>query len=322
LHNKVAVIKADEGKLNECLDKGISFVGGFRPRDQAKVIIKPNLCAPRPPENGITTDVRIVKAVIDYLNRKNGDCEISIVESKTEESPDITFEQLGYYELAEKYDNVQLCNLSKDETVQVNVPQAKVLKNLKVPKTLLSMDNFISIAKMKRHLFERFSGAWKNQYGLIPNRPLRIKLHPFISEVLFDLNSMFYPDLTIIDGLTALEGNGPITGKPKKMNLVICSKNPLSADIVTAKIMGENPKRVPHIKYALTHGFKDAENLSSTLEPDMIYGKNKFEFVNEKDYLRLRFLLFRKKFRLPYARAHTKCWDLLLPLYWVFTLGS
>lgn len=299
MYNKVAVIKADEDKLNECLEKGISLVGGFRRRDQAKIIIKPNLCAPRPPEDGVTTDVIIVRAVIEYLNKKNGNCEISIVESNTEESPDITFKQLGYYELAEKYDNVHLCNLSKDETVQVHAPQAKVLKNLKVPKTLLSMDDFISIAKMKRHIFERFSGAWKNQYGLIPNRPLRIKLHPFISEVLFDLNSMFYPDLSVIDGLTALEGKGPLVGKPKKMNLIICSKNPLSADIVTAKIMGENPKRVPHIKYALTHGFKDAENLSSIIEPDIIHGKNKFEFIKGKDYLRLRFLLFRKKFRLP-----------------------
>ncbi len=300
MNNKVAVAKANKLKLNKCLEKTISLVGGFRPRDHAKIVIKPNLCAPRSPEDGVTTDVRVVAAVIDYIYRKKGNFEIYIVESNGLARPEITFKTLGYDELAEKYDNVHLCNLSKDSTVRVRVPQAKVLKSLRVPRILLSMDYFISVAKMKRHNFERFSGAWKNQYGLIANRPLRIRLHPFVSEVLFDLNSMFYPDLSVIDGITALEGEGPIKGKPKRMNLIVCSNNPLSADIITAKIMGENPKRVPHIKYALTHGFRDAKNLFLMKETDIISGNNRFEFIKERDYLRVRRLLFLMKFRLSW----------------------
>jgi uncharacterized protein (DUF362 family) len=300
LYNKVAVVKADETKLNECLEKAIDLVGGFKPRDNAKIVIKPNLCAPKPPQDGVTTDVRVVAAIIDYIKRRNGNFEISIVESKTDVSPDTTFKKLGYDELTEKYDSVHLCNLSKDSTVQVHVPHAKVLKNIKVPRTLLSMDNFISVAKMKRHGFERFTGVWKNQYGLIPSRPLRIKLHPFLSEVSFDVNSMFHPDLSIIDGIMALEGQGPLTGKPKKMNLIVSSNNPLSADIITARIMGENPKKVPHIKYALTHGFKDAENLVLMKETGVTSGNDRFEFIKERDYSRVRRRLFLKKFRLTW----------------------
>jgi uncharacterized protein (DUF362 family) len=298
LYNKVAVVRANKDKLAKCLEKTITMVGGFRPRDRAQIVIKPNLCAPKSPETGVTTDVRVVEALLDYINRKNGNFEISIVESNTDEKPDKTFRLLGYEELAEKYDNVHLCNLSKEPTVKVYVPQAKVLKWLKVPISLFSMDYFISVAKMKRHIFERYSGAWKNQYGLIPNRPLRIKLHPFISELLFDLNNIFYPDLSIIDGITGLEGRGPIKGKPKRMNLIVCSKNPLSADIITAKIMGENPRKIPHIKYALTHGFKNAENLILIDETDAFSANNKFEYINNRDYLRLRRNLFLKKFRL------------------------
>ena len=301
MYNKVAVAKADKNKLSKCLEKTIALVGGFRPRDHAKIVIKPNLCAPRSPEDGVTTDVRVVAAIIDYIYRKKSSFEIYIVESKTEERPDITFKKLGYHELAEKYDNIHLCNLSEDSTVHVNFPYAKALKSLSVPRTLLYMDNFISVAKMKRHIFERFSGAWKNQYGLIPNRPLRIRLHPFISEVLFDLNTMFYPDLSVIDGITALEGSGPIKGKPKRMNVVVCSNNPLSADIITAKVMGENPRRVPHIKYALSHGFKDAENLFLMNERHVISWNDRFEFIKERDYLRWRRLLFLEKFRLSWV---------------------
>lgn len=301
MNNQVSVVKADRNQLNKCLEKAINLVGGFRPKDHAKIVIKPNLCAPKSPDEGVTTDVRVVTAVVDYIKRENETSEISIVESNTEESPDTTFEKLGYAKLAEEYDNVCLCNLSKDSTVQVSFPQAKVLKSLSVPKTLLSMDNFISIAKMKRHNFERFSGVWKNQYGLISNRPLRIKLHPFVSEVVFFLNSMFYPDLSVIDGITALEGEGPVKGKPRGMNLIVCSNNPLSADIITAKIMGENPKKVPHIRYALTHGFKDAENLVLKKETDVISSNDRFEFIPETDYLRVQRSLFLKKFRLSWV---------------------
>jgi uncharacterized protein (DUF362 family) len=301
LCNKVAVVKADEKKLNKCLEEAINLVGGFKPRDNAKIVIKPNLCSQKPPEDGVTTDVRIVAAIIDYIKRKNSNSEISIVESNTDRSPDATFKKLGYDELTEKYDNTHLCNLSRDSTVRVHVPNAKVLKNIKIPKTLLSMDNFVSVAKMKRHGFERFSGVWKNQYGLIPSRPLRIRLHPFVSEVSFDLNSMFYPDLSVMDGIMALEGVGPLTGKPKRMNLIVCSNNPLSADIITARIMGENPQRVPHIKYALTHGFKDAKNLVLMNETDAISGSDRFEFIKEIDYLRVRRLLFLRKFRLAWV---------------------
>jgi uncharacterized protein (DUF362 family) len=132
---------------------------------------------------------------------------------------------------------------------------------------------------------------------LIPSRPLRIRLHPFVSEVLFDLNNLFYPDLSVIDGITALEGEGPIIGKPKRMNLIVCSRNPLSADIVTAKIMGEIPERIPHIKYALNHGFKDAKNIEIVGDKEVLSNKIRFKFRDETDYKNVRWFLYKQKWK-------------------------
>jgi len=303
MHSKVAVAKCDRDMLDACIDQAQSLIGGLNLKENAKIFIKPNLCCLKSSENGVTTDVKLVEAVIAHIRKQIKNSEIIIVESensgesgKGRGTADDAFRLLGYNELAEKYD-ICLCNLNKEPTVKKQIPKGKKLKTLEVPKILLSMDYFISIAKMKRHSIERYTGVWKNQYGLIPNRKLRLRLHPFLSEALFDLNYVFRPDLGIIDAITALEGPSEVEGTPKKMNLIICSKNPLSADIVAAKIMGENARSIPHIKYALAHGFKDAENPQVVGEMDVIANKTKFQFVDDRKYLRMRMELYYKKLR-------------------------
>lgn len=300
MSNKVAVVKVDTTKLNSCVQEAISLIGGISLEAKAKVVIKPNLCTARKSsDDGVTTDVRVVEAVVDYLRKRIRGCEIAIVESKGAEShsAETAFKRHGYNELAEKY-GVNLCDLNKEPTVRKDFPQNVILKNLNVPKILASMDYFISIAKMKRHYFERYTGIWKNQYGCIPLKKFRNRFHPFLSEMLLDINRIFPPNLGIVDGITALEGPGPFEGEPKKMNLIISSKNPLSADIVTIKIMGEKPRSVPHIKYALTHGFERAEKITLMGETDISVVSGKaFQFMNPVRYWRWRVSLYLQKLR-------------------------
>jgi uncharacterized protein (DUF362 family) len=308
MSNKVAIVKCFKEELDSCMDKAISLIGDFDLKEGSKIVIKPNLCCLKSPEDGATTDVKVVEAVVIYIKKHFKDADITIVESTNggksgEERATATeaFQLLGYNELSKKY-NLHLCDLNKELTVKKQFPKAKKLKVVDVPKILLSMDYFISIAKMKRHGLERYTGIWKNQYGLIPNRKLRISLHPFLSEALFDLNCVFRPNLGIIDGITALEGpNGGdllgMEGRPLKMNTVVCSKNSLSADIVTAKIMGEIPERIPHIKYALNHGFKDAKNIEIVGNKEILSNKIKFKFRDETDYKNVRWFLYKQKWK-------------------------
>jgi len=298
MNNKVAVVKVDAAKFNSCVREAINLAGSLNPKDKARVVIKPNLCiANKSSEDGVTTDVRVVESVVAYLRKRARGCEITIVESVGvgSHSAEIAFKQLGYNKLSEKY-GVKLCDLNNEPTVEKKFPQSLILKNLDVPLILDSMEYFISIAKMKRHCFERYSGIWKNQYGCIPQKELREQFHPFLSEMLFDLNRIFPTNLGIVDGITALEGSGPIEGKPKKMNLIICSKNPLSADIATIKIMGENPRRVPHVKYALTHGFEDSEKITFMGEKNTVCD-DAFQFMNPLRHWWFRVGLYSRKLR-------------------------
>lgn len=274
---KVAVVKV-KNDVDTAVKTAIKLVDDFSPSEGAKIVIKPNLCSSKSSsESGVTTDVQIVEAVIKYLKKRVKRCQITIVESDSDGTADEAFKRLGYKDLQRKHD-IRLSNLSKDKTVKMLISDGSKLMTLDVPETLLLMDYFISIAKLKTHVFEKFSGVWKNQYGCIPKKRVREQLHPFLSEALYDLNKIFHPDLSIMDGIIALEGPGPIEGTPKRLGVIICSKNPLSLDIVASRIMGVKPHQIPHIKYALKHGFRDAKDISVVGEGHDILASNPHSF--------------------------------------------
>lgn len=298
MENKVSIVKAGKEDIFASVTEAIDLIGGFNPKPNSKVVIKPNLCSARKlSQDGVTTDVKVSEAVIKYIQKKADGCKITIVESDGEsDSAEKAFEKNGYRNLTKEY-GVDLCNLSKEPHEEVSLSNAKWLKTLSVPKILLSMDYLISIAKMKRHIWERFTGVWKNQYGLITNPQTRQSLHPFLSEALYDLNTRFRPNLCLIDGLKCLEGPGPVAGKPKEMNIIAASYDPLAIDVVATKLIGENPRNVPHLKYALNHGFEDSENAVLVGETDAFSNCAKFDFIPDNVYRRWRFYLFRQKWR-------------------------
>jgi len=283
--NLVAVVRVMRDVLSS-VHEGISLIGGIRNAGAERAIIKPNLCHTSAPETGRTTDVRVVKGVLEEISAQEPR-EIHVVESDSlASSADRTFRKLGYEDL-EKRPFVNLTNLSK-ETSTSKAVDGKFFKRIEVPEALSSYGLLISVAKLKTHLFERLSGVYKNQYGLLPFRERR-PYHPFLSEVLFDVNTLYKPDLCVIDGLVGMEGCGPIDGTPKSMNLLIFGRNALATDSVACAVIGIDPFDVPYLKYAYENGMGELN-----LERIRIVGesvenvRSQFEFVPDKAYSYMR----------------------------------
>lgn len=297
-HN-VAMVDVDED-IEVAVEKAINLAGGFAPADGSSVIIKPNLCTARKSsESGVTTDVRVVEGLIKHLFRVSKSLKITIVEADSDMSADEAFKRLGYLELAERY-GLKLKNLSEDRAVKMSLPKGRKLATLEVPETLLFADYFITVSKLKRHAAERFTAVWKNQYGCIPYKPRRLELHPFMSEVLYDLNQVYWSDLSLIDAIVGLEGSGPIDGNPKTMNKIICSTNPLSADVCASELIGEKAEKIPYLKFALNHGLKDASNIKVVSD-----GKDDppfhLSYISGRQYLLYRLGMRLRRFGLYYT---------------------
>lgn len=226
-----------------------------------KVIVKPNLCALMSPESGATTNPFMIEALIRVLKKCAPKARIFIVESDSfERSAEEVFASLGYDDLARRYD-VELVNLSKDEKISISFPRGSFLKKIAMPLTLLDHDFFVSVAKLKTHLFERYSGVLKNQFGCIPKR-IKTEFHPFLSQVIPDVNSLITPDFCILDGIIAMQGKGPTWGgKTRRMNVILFSNDPVAIDTIGAKIMKINPKSVPHILSSYRRGVGTMKNI-------------------------------------------------------------
>lgn len=143
---------------------------------------------------------------------------------------------------------VPLVNLSKDEQVAVQLPDAKVFKQTKIARAALDADKIIDVPVMKTHDQTQVTLGIKNLKGLLPV-PERRRSHGLgVEQAIVDLCAFVRPALVVIDGTTAAEGMGPTGGTAFRMDLVVASTNTLTADMVGAAIMGFDTKGIRFIR--------------------------------------------------------------------------
>ena len=214
--------------------------------NKKKVVIKPNLCYLAPWESGVTTNVELVGTMIEYIRKLHPDMPIVIVESDNNDRKcEDAFEQLGYGDLKKKY-GVELLNLTKEPFHEVHVTGNHY--SINIPEIFFEDIYFISIANLKVHLYQKMTCIYKNQFGCVPDE-IKERYHQYMEETLYSLNRLVKPDLSIVDGKIGLEGIGPVTGTPKKVDIMLVSDDPAAADTIAAKIMGLDPSEVPHLAY-------------------------------------------------------------------------
>jgi uncharacterized protein (DUF362 family) len=279
----VSIVKADEEMIENAVYKSIDLIDGLSDLKGRKTVsIKPNLCRPSSSQSGCTTDPKIVEAVIRKVNC-SWKCDIQIVETNNFiASADETFRRLGYADLANKYPNVNCKNLSKEEKLRVSI-NGEIFKTIRVPESMIFSDYIINAAKLKTHVDYYYTGVLKNAYGFLSSPTKRSSYHGFMHEALVDLNTLYKPDLAIIDGIVGLEGFGPVDGKPKYVGVIIASKDPVAADSVGAEIAGFKPSKIKYLKYAEKKGLgkmKNLEIVGCSLEEV----KTHFDFIPLKWY--------------------------------------
>ena len=262
--------------------RGVAMEGGLSIRPGALVVIKPNLTTAKSAANsGVTTRVDLVEGIILAINAAQPDCRIRIVESDSDGRIEETFIRLGYAELCARFGNVQTVDLGKQREYKIVMPSWSKIRLVEIPEILMEMDNFINVAVLKRHIQERLTSIWKNVYGLPSNHLVRMRFHPFMSPVLFDLNTLFWPDLSIVDARIALGGSGPLAGFPVPYDRLIVSRNPLAADLAALELIGESYREVATIDYAVRHSGVDARALRISGDP---WTAKELKFVSPLKY--------------------------------------
>ncbi|NQS97323.1 MAG: DUF362 domain-containing protein [candidate division Zixibacteria bacterium] len=141
------------------------------------------------------------------------------------------------------------------EPVEIDLPEGKLFKRMKVPKALLDFDVFVNLPKIKMHMHVGASLGIKNLYGLLVDEQRMTFHRQDVSRKVVDILRRFTPDLTVAEGIWALEGQAPICGEPvKDFNTVIAGVDPVAVDAVGSSVMGIEPVELASTRLAHTAG--------------------------------------------------------------------
>ncbi len=226
------------------------------------VVIKPNLVSDHGLKKdgtvvgGVVTDIKVVKAMVELLLPFAGQVIIAEGSSINRSATTRMFAHYGYDEVvALDPERVRLVDLNTDQLIEKTVPGGKRMHSRRIPVTLDIADVIISMPVMKIHFAAIVSLSIKNLQGAVP--PLEKYMSHFFGlwQNLVNINHLVKPDLIIIDGTTAQEDFGPISGIPKPMNLLIGGTNPVAVDAVAMRIMGFDPTESPPVLLAHLQGF-------------------------------------------------------------------
>ena len=280
----VSIVKIERGNIDAAVEHAIELLGGMRALTQGKerILLKPNLVAPMPSATTkravIRTLARLMKAVQKDVSIGEGSAVVPPFNVQGSEvfrtsKPDLLnrmqqycFDQLGYTELAQSL-RVPLINLHTGELGDVTVPGAFVFEKITLHRTLIETDLLCSVPMMKTHTLAAVSLGMKNLIGAYPGtvyQSVRGRMHDAAGQIepsgtasaIVDIVRANKLGLVVIDGSSAMEGNGPTQGKLLPMDTIVAGVNPLATDMVAASLMGFKPPEISTFIWANKAGLR------------------------------------------------------------------
>ncbi len=266
LKSNVAIVECssyDQKKVNEAFNRAMELLGGPPEIDGTTIMLKPNLLSPQKPEKSVTTHPAVFSAVGSYFLSKFPNTNIQYGDSAPKGTTDKILETTGIKAAADKLE-IEIRNF--EEKVTLSNPKGKIHKQFTIAKPVADCDALINIAKLKTHHLTRITAAVKNLFGCIPGlmKPeFHVKL-PGVKEfcqMMVELDIFLNAKLHVIDAIEAMEGNGPNSGEPKKLNCIIVSRDPVAADTVACTLIDLHPSRVLTNKIGEEFGLGNMTNI-------------------------------------------------------------
>ena len=257
----VAVVKGKNGKdlkeVRKMMGELFSLIGpaskGIPPN--SRILIKPNLTAEANLwEKGILTGPVFMQALVEEV-QKSRPVEVIIAEAiaiglNTKKA----FAANGYEDVA-KATGARLLDLYDGEFEEIKTAEGGLLKSVRVSKEVLRADFFINAPALKTHFCSTISVAMKNLKGTTPYEEKKRFHFLGLNQAVAELNAVLKPHLVIVDGLIAMEGDGPIAGTPVGLNLLMAGTDAVAVDTVAARIMDIDPAEVQTLCLAQKMGF-------------------------------------------------------------------
>jgi uncharacterized protein (DUF362 family)/NAD-dependent dihydropyrimidine dehydrogenase PreA subunit len=235
--------------------------------DKCKVLLKPNLLSGKPPTKAVNTHPDFVQALSEILLEKG--CTVSIGDSPGYESTEKALRKSGIMDVVDKL-HLQVVPFNKSvfkENVGIS-PYKEII----LGEDPLDYDMVINLPKLKTHMMMGLTAGVKNTFGFIPSLS-KARWHlrcgtdsRLFAALLIDICSIVRPTMTILDGIIAMDTDGPSHGRVRNLGLVALATDALSLDSYLETLLGV-PYPLPVTSVAKDHGLISESSITEKNMP-------------------------------------------------------
>ncbi|MBW7957547.1 MAG: DUF362 domain-containing protein [Deltaproteobacteria bacterium] len=250
-YERAAVMKA--------VAEAVGLIGGIERfvKRSERILVKPNLLAAKPRDAAVTTHPEVVRAMLALI--KEAGAMPVIGDSPGFGSARAVAKKCGVLDIAEGM-GVEIIELAT--LVVAENPNGHTFRRLEVAKEAIECDGIVNLPKLKTHVQMHLTMAVKNLFGCVPGK-LKPQWHlsagvesRYFADMLLDLSLYLAPRLTVMDGVVAMQGNGPGSGEPRELGLVFAGTDCVKMDSTAASILGASWRDVPILKAASKRGLE------------------------------------------------------------------
>lgn len=267
---KRVLCKACAGYEQAQVDAAVEAVFAFCPNagrlgPHSRVLLKPNLLAKHPPERAVTTHPAVVAACIRAcMQRGVLPQNITVADSPggawTPGGMRAIYAQSGMAAVCEETGAALYLGCKAG----VRKTQGERVHSFELMRPVLDADFIIDIPKVKTHVMVGMTCAVKNLFGTVPGLSkaefhMRFPAPEDFGGMLADLCEAVRPDMVVADGIVAMEGDGPASGTPYALGLILGGQSAYDVDLAVCRLMGLAPQRVPYLAAAVRRGLCAAQ---------------------------------------------------------------
>ncbi|MBN1417713.1 MAG: DUF362 domain-containing protein [Planctomycetes bacterium] len=250
----------DRDLVREAVRRALAPLGGAqafaRPGD--RVLLKPNLLRAAAPDEAVTTHPAVIEAAA--LEFRDAGATVAVGDS-----PGGILERTGYIlgktgvgSLCERL-GIEIAGFDAGGSRPVPARDAPVA-SIPLARAVLDADVVVSLPKLKTHGLTELTGAVKNLYGCIPGF-VKAEYHkraPHVDDfarVACAVAEAVAPALSIVDGIAAMDGDGPSAGEPFACGRILAGEDPAAIDRVIYEIVGFDAGRAPFLAECARRGW-------------------------------------------------------------------
>ena len=234
-------------------------MGGVEIKTLDRVLIKPNLLLPARPDEAVLTHPMLVKAAVEYVLEMGARPQVS-------DSPAMgSFEKIIRVSgIGDALAGLRCACRPFQNSLKIDVGEP--FHQIEIAEEAIRADAVINLPKLKSHSQMLLTLGVKNIFGCVVGYK-KAEWHmkagidrAIFAKLLVQIYQKVRPSFTVLDGILAMEGEGPgKSGVPRQLGILMGSRDALAVDHVVCMMLGLESDRLPTLKVAATMGLMETD---------------------------------------------------------------